>query len=67
MSALHFAMAAGALTGLILIAVAAVAVLLAIAQAVLPEQGGGGIEALMEATREEHPQYADWDVRELAP
>jgi hypothetical protein len=30
-------------------------------------EDGGDIDALIEATREQHPRYADWDTRELTP
>ena len=63
MSAFHFAVAAAVVTGLILVAVAVVAFLGVIAQAILPPEDGGGIEALADATREQLPREwtaADW-------
>jgi hypothetical protein len=35
-------------------------------RAPLCDEDGSDIEALMRATRE-HPQFADWDIRELTP
>ena len=31
------------------------------------DDDGNDIEALIDATREKNPQYADWDIRELTP
>ena len=47
--------------------IAAAVILCAALPAVMRWRDGRDMEAIVEATREEHPGYADWDVRELTP
>ena len=57
MSIVQAAIALAAVAGFVLIAALAVAVLIAIAQAFLPCRDDGGLEALIDATREDIPDY----------
>ena len=59
------AMTGSAAVAWIILALAAVAMVLVITVRPRPRGDGDGIEALIEATREGHPQFRDWDIREL--
>ena len=49
-------------------AIGATAAAIAVSASALPRRrrDSGGLEALVEATREEHPRFSDWDIRELS-
>lgn len=45
----------------------AAALVIGAAALVASDDDPDSIEALIDATREEHPLFADWDIRELTP